>query len=186
MKKVKITLKSGSSGKKFYLFPSAEALYVWFSSLEKNEPCPAIDGIDEFVLEPGGFIEAELRGFEYVYEDTQKFQRLELVRLGLAQPTKNASGSIVTIHSGWVTGGLLPMKQYSDADIDVRLMTSIDDVKLDLPALFKDETPKEDDADDGSVDITDDVEDVTDDAQPDDDDLDDLIDEDPDPDDDDD
>lgn len=161
MKKVKIALKPESSGKKFYLFPSAEALYVWLSALERNEQCGAIDGIDEFLLEPGGFIEAELRGFEYVYEDTQKFHRLDLVRLGLAQPTKNSSGTLVTVHSGWVTGGLLPMKPYADTDIEVRPL--VGEAKLDLPTLFKDEVEA---SADGSIDVsTDEPEDVTDDAE---------------------
>jgi hypothetical protein len=170
MKKVKVTLRHESNGKKFYLFPSAEALYVWLSALERNEQCGAIEGIDEFVLEPGGFIESELRGFEYVYEENQRFHRLDLVRLGLAQPTKNAAGLIITVHSGWVTGGLLPMKPYSDSDIDVKPLG--DDAKLDLSTLFKDEVEGKEEGD-GSIEVnTDEVEDVTDDAIPDDDDED--------------
>lgn len=142
MKKVKITLRPGSPGKKLYLFPSAEALYVFLCALERNEQTPIITGIEELVLEPGGFIEAELRGFEYSYEGGSKYKRLELVRLGKAQQPKNSSGLLVTVHSGWVSGGLLPMKRYSDSDIDVRPLPQ-EEARLDLPTLFKDE-PVED------------------------------------------
>jgi len=145
MKKVKIVLRPGSSGKKFYLFPTAEALYVWSCALERNETIQ-VPGIEELVLEPGGFIEAELRGFEYAYEEGQKFKRLDLIRLGKAQQPKNASGLLVTIHSGWVAGGLLPMKHYSDNDIEARPLAA-EDARLDLPALFKDDPPEELDVD---------------------------------------
>ena len=150
MKKVKIVLKPGSSGKKFYLFPSAESLYVWACALERNEQVQVPD-IEEMVLEPGGFIEAELRGFEYAYEGAQKFRRLELIRLGKAQQPKNSSGLLVTIHSGWVSGGLLPMKPYSDADIDVKLL-SAEDARIDLPTLFNDEAEEGDDSVEVNVD----------------------------------
>lgn len=159
MKKVKVTLKPESSGKKFYLFPTAEALYVWTCALEKGEKM-TVEGIDEFLLEPGGFIEAELRGFEYSYEGGQKYRRLDLIRLGKAQKPKNSSGLLVTIHSGWVSGGLLPMRPYTDADIDVQPLEA-DAARLDLPVLFKDDpTPSED----GSVDVDVDEEEKDDDS----------------------
>lgn len=138
MKKTKITLRPGSPGKKFYLFPSAEALYIFLCSLERNEQVQ-IPGIEELVLEPGGFIEAELRGFEYSYEGAGKYKRLELVRLGKAQQPKNSSGLLVTIHTGWVSAGLLPMKHYSDTDYDARPLPQ-EEARLDLPVLFKDDT----------------------------------------------
>lgn len=142
MKKVKITLRPGAPGKKFYLFPSSEALYVFLCSLERNEQVQ-IPGIEEILLEPGGFIEAELRGFEYSYEGAQKYKRLELIRLGKAQQPKNSSGLLVTIHSGWVSSGLLPMRHYSGTDYDARPLLG-EEARLDLPVLFKDEAPDED------------------------------------------
>lgn len=139
MKKVKVTLKPGSPGRKFFLFPSAEALYVWACALERNEQVQ-VDGINELVLEPGGFIEAELRGFEYAYDSATslKNKRLDLVRLGKARTPQNAAGTEVSIHIGWVTGNLLPMRPYSDAHIDVTLLAE-HEAKLDLSTLFKDE-----------------------------------------------
>lgn len=143
MKRIKITLKSGCKSKKFWLFPDAESLYVWLTSIEDNEPAQ-VEGIEQIVLEPDCFIEAELRGFEYAYEGNQKFKRLELIRLGRAQQPKNASGLLVTIHSGWVFGGLLPMKNFSDADIVVKTIDA-NESKIDLAALFNDgaEEPEE-------------------------------------------
>ena len=145
MRKVKITLKPGSTGKKFYLFPTAEALYVWLCALEKGEQVQVPD-IEELVLEPQGFIEVELRGFEYSYEDRQTYRRLDLVRLGKAQVPQNSSGLLVTIHTGWVSGGLMPMRLYSDSDIDV-IPLDVAGARLNLPVLFKDESVEEIDVD---------------------------------------
>jgi hypothetical protein len=141
MKKVRITLKEGSTGRKFYLFPSPEALYVWACALEKDEQV-IISDIHEIVLEPGGFIEAELTGFEYAYEDMKstKHKRLDRIRLGLAMQPKNAAGLEVSTHVGWVTGTLLPMKRYSDPHIDI-IPIEAEDAKIDLPALFNDDIP---------------------------------------------
>ena len=142
MRKVKITLKSGSPGRKFYLFPSAEALYVWTCAIERNEQVQ-VEGIQELLLEPGGFIEAELMGFEYAYDDkvnAAKNKRLNLIRLGKARQTQNASGTEASIHKGWVMGNMLPLKQYSDAHIDVRAIDE-SEAQLDLPQLFNDEIP---------------------------------------------
>ena len=148
MRKVKITLKPNSPGRKFFLFPSAEALYVWACALERNEQVQ-VEGIEEIVLEPGGFIEAELRGFDYAYDEgvapgkiptSVVGKRLDLIRLGKAHETANASGTEVSTHTGWVLGNMLPMKRYSDAHIDVVPLNETD-AKLDLAALFNDEIP---------------------------------------------
>jgi hypothetical protein len=139
VKKVKVTLKEGSTGRKIYLFPSPEALYVWACALERGEQVE-VQSIEELVLEPGGFIEAELVGFEYAYDSPTsiKNKRMDLVRLGKAQQPDNAAGLQVSTHMGWVTGNLLPLKRYSDAHIDVQ---PLDDgqAKLDLAALFGDD-----------------------------------------------
>jgi hypothetical protein len=145
MKKVKIVLRPGSPGKKFYLFPTAKSLYAWMRALERNERIQ-VPNVEEIVLEPGGFIEAELRGFEYSYEGGQKFRRFDLIRLGKAQQSKNSSGLIVTIHSGWVSGGLLPLKPYVDADIEVKLLDQ-HNARLDLSAFFDDEQAEFDEID---------------------------------------
>lgn len=142
MRKVKITLKPKVTGKKFYLFPSSEALYLWLCALERNETLEVPD-IEELVLEPDGFIEAELRGFEYSYEEAGHFKRLNLVRLGKAQAPKNSSGLLVSIHTGWVTEGLFPLKTYSDSSIDARVLDD-GESRIDMPVLFKDEDEEED------------------------------------------
>lgn len=148
MKKVRITLKPNSPGRTFHLFPSAEALYVWACGLEKGETVQ-VDGIQEVVLEKGDFIEAELRGFDYAYEEgvtpgtvpaSLAHKRLDLVRLGKAHETQNASGTEVSTYAGWVMGNMLPMKRYNDPHIDVAVVSD-GDSKLDLAALFNDEIP---------------------------------------------
>jgi hypothetical protein len=154
MKKVKVTLKPSSPGKKLYLFPSSEALYVWLCAAERKEQVE-VPGIEELVLEPGGFIEAELRGFDYAYEGGQRFRRLDYVRLGKATHPRNAAGFLVTVHQGWVSGGLLPMKDCSDIDMDVRLLSADDPGRLDLAALFKDPPPPPGPPDDDNEDTGD-------------------------------
>jgi len=143
VKKVKVTLRPESSGKKFYLFPTAEALYVWLCETERGEHVQVPD-IVEVLLEPGGFIEAEMRGYEYSHEDAGKFRRLDLVRLGLAQKPKNASGFLVTTHSGWVSGGLLPLRKYSDADVDVDQISEHES-KMNFEVLFAEEDTVDED-----------------------------------------
>ena len=137
VKKVRVSLNPGSSGRKIYLFSSAESLYVWLTGLENDEHLVVPD-LDELLLEPGGFIEVELLGYEYAYEDGSHFHRLNFVRLGKAMPSKNAGGLVVTFHSGWVTTGLLPMKRYSDVDIDVMPLAE-GESKIDLDARASDE-----------------------------------------------
>lgn len=141
MKKVLITLRPGSTGHKFSLFPSPEAVYVWACALERNEQV-VIEGIDEFVLEPNGFIEAELTGFEYIYDSERSLahKRIDHVRVGLAQHPKNGAGLEVSTHAGWVTGTLLPLRTYSDPHIDVVPLAAKDE-RLDLPGIFGDELP---------------------------------------------
>ena len=137
VKKVKVTLRPGSPGKKFYLFPTPEALYVWLCAAERGEQVTVPD-IAELLLEPNGFMEVELRGFEYSHEDGGSYRRLDLVRLGLAQKPQNASGFLVTTHSGWVAGGLLPLRPYSDADVDI-VPLSDEESKMRFDVLFAEE-----------------------------------------------
>ena len=143
MKKVRITLKPNSPGRVFHLFPSAEALYVWACALERGEQVQ-VDGIQEIVLEPGGYIEAELQGFDYAYEEgvspgkvptDLRHKRLDMIRLGKAHETQNASGTEVSTHAGWV-----PMKPYNDPHIMV-INVADGESRLDLAALFNDEIP---------------------------------------------
>lgn len=142
VKKVKVTLRPGSTGKKIYLFPSPEALYVWLCAVEEGEHVN-VPNLIEVPLQPGGFIEAELRGFEHAFEGAGRFRRLDFVRLGHAQQPKNASGLLVNIHAGWVAGGLLPMRRYSDADVDVCPLDE-QDARLQLHVLFDDESHGDD------------------------------------------
>jgi hypothetical protein len=154
MKKVSVILKTTSPGKKIYLFPSAEALYLWTCAMERNEQLE-VPGLEELLVEPGGFIEAELRGFDYAYEGGQKFRRLDFIRLAKASQPRNASGLLVTTHMGWVSGGLLPMKDYVDSDIEIQLLTNDDPGKLDLAHLFSDPPPPPGEPDDDNEDLGD-------------------------------
>jgi hypothetical protein len=136
MRKVKVTLRPGCPGKTFVLFPDPTSLYVWACSLEKGEQVQ-VDGKQELVLDQGSFIEAELVGFEYIYDSTTSMdhKRMDLVRLGKANLPQNAAGLQVSTYEGWVLGSMLPMKRYTDTNIDV-VPLEADEARIDLPALF--------------------------------------------------
>lgn len=137
MRKVKVTLQPDAGARKVYLFPSAAALSVWMQAMEAGEHVQ-VPNIEELVLEPEGFIEAELMGFEYSYEGSAPGRRLDLVRLGLAQQPKNASGLLISTHVGWVSGGLFPMREHSGSDLRVEALDASTPGRLDLGLLFKD------------------------------------------------
>jgi hypothetical protein len=137
MRKVKVTLQPDTGARKVYLFPSAAALSIWLQAMEAGEHVQ-VPNIEELVLEPEGFIEAELMGFEYSYEGPGPGRRLDLVRLGLAQQPKNASGLLISTHVGWVSGGLLPMREHSGSDLRVEALDHAKPGRLDLGLLFKD------------------------------------------------
>ena len=137
MRKVKVTPAPGSAGKKVYLFPNSGALALWMRAIEAGEHVQ-VPNIVELVLDADSFIEAEMMGFEYSYEEEGRPpRRLDLVRLGLAQQPKNAAGLSVSIHTGWVSGGLLPLREHQDAGMCVAPL-SPQDAKIDLALLFRD------------------------------------------------
>lgn len=137
MRKVKVTLQPGAEARKVYLFPSSTALAVWMQAMEAGEHVQ-VPSIEELVLEPDSFIEAEMMGFEYSYEEPGRPRRLDLVRLGLAQQPKNASGLLVSTHAGWVSGGLLPLREHNGTDMRVEILGHDSPGRLDLSLLFKD------------------------------------------------
>ena len=142
MKKVKIVLNEGSSGKMLSVFPSAEAAYMWSTTSEKSPEDEKQYSIEKIILANDEFIEAEWCGCQFAYEEDNSHVRLDFVRLAKAHKPKNAAkGLIVDIYSGWMEGGMIPFKNYNDADVIINLL-STDDGRLDLPALFGDEQEK--------------------------------------------
>jgi hypothetical protein len=137
MKKVRIALNEGCNEHKFYLFPSQEALYVWCETVEKGEKAPVIDGIDEVTLQQNSFIEVELYAFEYVYNGKSNLdhKRLNYVRVGKSSKPRNAAGTEVSIHDGWVMSSMVPLNAYNDAHINVTVLQPGDD-RIDIASLF--------------------------------------------------
>ena len=138
MKKIKVTVNEGSPGRTLPLFDSPEAAYVWLTEAGENpEVLDDIPDVDQVALMPGEFIEAEWRGLEYMYDgpNTTKFN---LIRFGKAHQPENASGLMVSIHYGWVVDCILPFYAFKDSDITV-VPLPLDEAKLDLFALFKDD-----------------------------------------------
>lgn len=141
MKKVKVTVNEGSSGRTLFLFNNAEGAYVWVTEAGKDPSIvDRIPDVERVVLLPGEFIEAEWRGCEYAYNG-QDHVRVDLVRFAKAQPTQNASGMLVSIHYGWLHDCIIPFRQYKDDDITAFPLVT-EEQKLDLPLLFKDSEDK--------------------------------------------
>lgn len=138
MKKIKVTVNDSSPGRQILLFPSAEAAYVWLTSVdEKPDIHNDISGVERIDLVPGEFIEAEWMGCEYAH-DRGFNARVDQVRLAKAHQPQNASGLLVSVHFGWTTECDLPFHDYDDDDIVVRRL-SPGEHRIDLSILFKDD-----------------------------------------------
>lgn len=143
MKKIKITVNPGSSGRQFLLFPSPEAAYVWLTSVDDHPDIhEGMNNVEELNLLPGEFIEAEWMGCEYAHEGSLS-TRIDKVRLAKAHQPQNASGLLVSVHFGWITDCDMPFHDYVDDDITVRKLVQ-DDQKIDLTVLFKDSDDPDD------------------------------------------
>ena len=143
MKKVRVEVYDDSPGRRFWLFSSSLELWQWILSCYE-EPGNATEGIapagaHEIVLRPGGFLEVEWCGTEPMQDVNAPggWRYLNLVRIGEAQPTANASGNVVTIHMGWVISSIIPMEDYEDNNIDVWRIDDDEEAELDLDALFR-------------------------------------------------
>ena len=104
MKKIRITVNRGLSGKKFPVFNSTESLYVWLNDPEiKSTPDldPSLGTVVH--LRNGETMEVEWRGCEFVYEDNKLLFRADLIRL-CKEIKINAPilKPLIGIHAGWV------------------------------------------------------------------------------------
>ena len=137
MKKIKVTVNSGSVGRTLPVFASPEGAYVWLTETHADPTIiDRIPDVERVALLPGEFIEAEWRGCEYAY-DGSTHTRLDLVRFAKAHKPQNASGLLVSIHYGWVSDHILPFHTFKDEDITVQPLVP-EEQKVDLAVLFKD------------------------------------------------
>ena len=117
MKKVRITVKKGSPGKKFQIFNSPESLYVWMNDpeLQVEEKLDSSLGVTVY-LKQGEVMEVEWLGCEFINE-TSFYLRADYVRLG--KHVKIGSSSVkemIGIQDGWVVDETNRSKHKFDLD----------------------------------------------------------------------
>lgn len=132
MKKVRIEVKPATGPRSFYLFPSAEHLYEWGHSTEATSSS-IMDSVDIVELVEGSFIEAEWLGCEFVY-DGPIHRKLDFVRIAVPHEPKNASGTVVNTHYGWVEDSWVPFRNIETDVIVVRTLKA-EDCELVMPEL---------------------------------------------------
>lgn len=137
MKKVRITVAKGSQGKKFHVFNSPEALYVWMHDpeLQAATRLDATLGTSVF-LRPGETMEIEWMGCEFLKE-AGRLIRFDQIRL--AKSMKVASfdvSKIVGVHRGWVTEDIVSFKSGGDDDVKRTKLTARSKHKFDIDDLF--------------------------------------------------
>ncbi len=133
MKKVNVVLREGSAKTNFYLFPSVESLYEW-SSTPEGKPRAPIEGLDVIELNPGQFFEAEWLGCEYAY-DGPTIKKFDFVRLAMSHESKNSSGTVVTMHYGWIEDSWIPFYDVETSDLVIKRLAN-EDCQLNMPKLF--------------------------------------------------
>ena len=137
MKKVRITVKKGSPGKKFQIFNSPESLYVWMNDpeLQVEEKLDSSLGVTVY-LKQGEVMEVEWLGCEFINE-TSFYLRADYVRLG--KHVKIGSSSVkemIGIQDGWVVDEIIPFRNSSDKNVKVSRLTNRSKHKFDLDELF--------------------------------------------------
>lgn len=138
MKKIRITVKKGSQGKKFPIFNSPEALYVWLNDPEL-QTTPRLDpslGSTVF-LRPGEVMEVEWLGCEFFQEDNKTFC-INQIRLAKTMKIKALDvNKIVGVHSGWTTQDIIHFKSGDDQDTKRLKLTPKSKHKFDIEELFQ-------------------------------------------------
>jgi hypothetical protein len=140
MKKVRITVNKGVSGKAFKIFNSPESLYVWLNDPELQQDDELDVSLGNVVyLKKGEFMEAEWCGCEFLYEDNKLQFRADYIRIGklISSPTSFLKGkNIVGIQDGWVLDDTISFKSGTDGLTKTMKLTSRSKHKFDLDELF--------------------------------------------------
>lgn len=134
MKKIRLELKPHVQSKTIILYDSPEALYLNLESFNEVDSIGTIP----VKINAGEFIEAEWRGCEFV-KDGDDWIRFDSIRMAKNTPTKNSSGSLVSIYFGWVNANILSFNDKEDADSYTIRLLSPADWKMDLALLFMDD-----------------------------------------------
>lgn len=120
MKRVLLTIKPGSPGRVLPIFATAEAAYIWRVEAY-NDPTviKRVGDVDEVTLHVSDSAYVEWMGCE-ITNDIRNHIIVDNIRLVKV----NASGDIVSTHSGWTVDCIVPFKDFSDNDINVAVLKS--------------------------------------------------------------
>ena len=138
MKKVKITTKKDSQGKKFPIFNSPEALYVWLNDPELQQ-MPRLDPSlgSMILLRPGETMEVEWMGCEF-YTEGNYTLCINQVRLAKTMKIKALdTNKVIGVHSGWTIDDIISFKTGEDSDIKRAKLTKRSKHKFDIEELFQ-------------------------------------------------
>jgi len=138
MKKIRITVKKGSMGKKFPIFNSPEALYVWMNDPELQE-APRLDPSlgSTVMLRPGEVMEVEWLGCEFFQENQQNFC-INQIRLAKTMKIKGLDSSkIVGVHSGWTIKEIMSFNSTTDDNVKYLKLTTKSKHKFNIEELFQ-------------------------------------------------
>lgn len=138
MKKVRITAKKDSLGKKFPIFNSPEALYVWLNDPELQE-LPRLDPSlgSMILLRPGETMEVEWMGCEF-YTEGNYVLCINQVRLAKTMKIKALdTNKIVGVHSGWTIDKIISFKNGEDTDVKRSKLTKRSKHKFNIEELFQ-------------------------------------------------
>ena len=138
MKKIRITIKKNSLGRKFQVFNSPEALYIWLHDPELQ----AMEKLDSslgstIILRPSETMEVEWIGCEFYNEDNTVL-RMDQIRLAKTMKTKVLdTNKIIGIHNGWIIEKIMSFKSNEDDDVKVSKLTNKSKHKFNIEELFK-------------------------------------------------
>ena len=138
MKKIRIVINKGASGKKFFIFNSPESLYVWINDPELREASRIDPDLGSVVtLKPGETMEIEWVGCEFI-DDGDNVIRIDQIRLAKTMKAKLlSSNKVIGIHAGWTTGDMISFKNGSDDIIKRTRLTNKSKHKFNIGEIFE-------------------------------------------------
>jgi len=139
MKKIRLTVNRGLSGKKFPVFNSTESLYVWLNDPEVKAAADIDPSLGTIVhLRNGETMEVEWRGCEFIYEENRLLFRADLIRLckeikvntPLLKP-------LIGIQEGWVVSEVLSFEPKANKGVRTTKLTSRSRHKFNIDEIFE-------------------------------------------------
>lgn len=138
MKKVRIIVKKGAEDKKFHIFNSPEALYVWLNDPELQTAQRLDSSLGSTIfLRSEEIMEIEWLGCEFFQENKQTLC-LSHIRLAKTMKVRGLNISkLVGIHSGWIIEDIVSFKSGSDGIIKRTKLTDKSKHKFNIGEIFE-------------------------------------------------